>query len=105
MIEDVRWENIRVEHHYDKLVDFRTLNSRWNYDTERGHIRNVTLKHIRVNQSIFNSGYTVSVIAGYDAAHPVEQVCFDDFQINNRHITNADQLDLVTRNATGITFA
>ena len=105
LVEDVRWENIRVEHHYDKLVDFRTLNSRWNYDTERGHIRNVTLKHIRVNQSIFNSGYTVSVIAGYDAAHPVEQVCFDDFQINNRHITNADQLDLVTRNATGITFA
>lgn len=55
-VENVTWENIRVEHHYDKLVDFRTLFSRWNKDTERGHIRNITLRNIQVSQNYANMG-------------------------------------------------
>ena len=94
-----------MEHHYDKLVDFRTLNSRWNVDEQRGQVRDVILKQIRIIQSAYNPGYTVSVICGLDAGHPVSGVRFEDFQIDGRVVTNADELDLVTRNAQEIRFA
>ena len=103
-VSDVLWENIRVEHHYDKLLEFRVLVSRWNKDTERGHIRRVRLKNIRVARSIYNPGYTVSLIGGWDANHPVEDVAFVDFQIDGRPVTNGDELDLFTRQARRITF-
>ncbi|MDF3059608.1 MAG: Endopygalactorunase-like protein [Rariglobus sp.] len=103
-IENITWENIRVEHHYDKLVDIRVLWSRWNRDSERGRVRNLVFRNIRVVQNPPNAGYTLSVIAGYDAAHTVSDVLFDHFELGGRHVLNADQLDLVTRHADNVIF-
>lgn len=103
-VEDVTWENIRVEHHYDKLVDFRNLFSRWNRDAERGRIRNITLRRIRAMQSFANAGYTLSVMAGFDAQHTVDGVRIEDFELGGRKVLDADALDLVTRHACNITF-
>jgi hypothetical protein len=103
-VENVVWDNIRVDHHFDTLIDFRTLNSRWNVDAERGSVSNVTLRNIKVLQTIHNSGYTVSIISGYDAAHPVTGVTIENFELGGRLVRNADDLDLVTRHAHGITF-
>ena len=103
-VENVLWDEIRVEHHFDSLVDIRVLKSRWNVDSARGHIRNITLRNIRVIKSIHNEGYTVSIISGYDADHPVIGICLENFYLGGRKITNADELDLVTRHAHDITF-
>jgi len=103
-IEDVTWEDVRVEHHFDMLVDFRILHSRWNLDDERGHVRNVTLRRIRVQTDIYNEGYTVSVIGGWDADHTIEGVRFEDFQIDGKTILSADALPLYTNRASGIVF-
>ena len=104
LVENITWENIRVEHHYDKLIDFRVLWSRWNRDAERGTVRNVTLRNIRAVQIPPNVGYTLSVIAGYDADHPISGVTFEDFELGGRRVSNADQLDLVTRHAHDLVF-
>ncbi|MCI3953855.1 MAG: Endopygalactorunase-like protein [Rariglobus sp.] len=104
LVENITWENIRVEHHYDKLIDFRVLWSRWNRDAERGTVRNVTLRNIRAVQIPPNVGYTLSVIAGYDADHPISGVTFEDFELGGRRVANADQLDLVTRHAHDLVF-
>jgi len=104
MVENVVWDNIRVEHHFDTLIDFRVLHSRWNVDAKRGGVRNITLRNIKAVQSPFNAGYTVSIISGFNAAHPVTDVTFENFELGGRLILNADDLDLVTRNAHGITF-
>jgi polygalacturonase len=104
LVENITWENIRVEHHYDKLVDFRLVWSRWNRDAERGHARNLLLRNITVTQIAPNVGYTLSVIAGYDADHAIENVRFQNFVLGGRRVQNADQLDLVTRHAHGVTF-
>jgi hypothetical protein len=103
-VEDIHWRNIRVEHHYDKLIDFRVLKSRWNFDAERGRIRDVSLTNIQVFPSIYNAGYTLSVMAGYDADHPVENIRLQNFRHGSVHVLHPDQLDLVTRHAQGITF-
>ncbi|HEY8967071.1 MAG TPA: glycosyl hydrolase family 28 protein, partial [Candidatus Methylacidiphilales bacterium] len=103
-VEDVTWSGVRVEHHYDKLVDIRVLKSRWNVDPERGGVRNVLLRDIRVLRSPYNEGYTVSVVCGYDAAHPVEGVVFENFELGGKRVAGPDDLDLVTRHAHGIVF-
>ncbi|CAM3123850.1 glycosyl hydrolase family 28 protein [Rariglobus hedericola] len=104
MVENVVWDNIRVEHHFDTLIDFRVLQSRWNVDAKRGGVRNITLSNIQVAQSPYNAGYTVSIISGFNAAHPVTNVTFENFELGGRMMLNADDLDLVTRHAHEITF-
>ncbi|MET0263361.1 MAG: glycosyl hydrolase family 28 protein, partial [Rariglobus sp.] len=81
MVENVVWDNIRVEHHFDTLIDFRVLHSRWNVDAKRGGVRNITLRNIKAVQSPYNAGYTVSIISGFNAAHPVTDVTFENFEL------------------------
>lgn len=105
VVENIRWENIRIEHYWDKLVDFRVVCSRYNRDLERGLIRNVRLKNIRVVQGFFNPGCSVSLISGYNAKKPVTDVLFEDFYLNEKKLTSPDELELHTRNAENIRFA
>jgi hypothetical protein len=100
----VVWSDIRVEHHYDKLVDFRIVTSRWGKDPIRGQIRNIRLKDIQVCTNPSNDGYSCSLIGGFDENHTVESVSFENFQIDGKLIANADQLSLFTRQASGIEF-
>jgi hypothetical protein len=101
-VSRILWEDIRVEHFYDKLVDFRILNSRWSGpNSARGQIRDVHLKNIRVVQDIYNSP---SLIGGYDENHTVEGVVFEDFYIGDKAITSADELHLFHKHAKKIRF-
>lgn len=104
MVIDVLYENIRVEHHYEKLVDFRIVKSRWSKDAERGHIRNVTLRNIDAAVSVFNPGYSCSLIGGLDAQHTIEHVSFENFRREGKPVTCADEMDLYCKQANGITF-
>ncbi|HEX8551025.1 MAG TPA: glycosyl hydrolase family 28 protein [Abditibacteriaceae bacterium] len=100
-VSHILWEDIRVEHFYDKLIDFRILNSRYSGDLGRGQIRNVHLKKIRVVEDIYNSP---SLIGGYDEDHTVEGVMFEDFFIGNKAVTSADDLHLFQKHAKDIRF-
>ncbi len=101
VIRDVLYENIRVEHFYDLLVDFRILHSRYSKDATRGRIENVTLRGIRAAADPHN---TVSLIGGFDAAHGVDGVLFEDFQVGGVRVTDADGLHLFTKHAENVVF-
>lgn len=103
-VENVVWEDIRVEHHYDTLIDFRIVKSRWNVSPVRGHVRGISLRRIRARQSVHNAGYTVSLMCGYDADHPIGPVVIDRFELGGRTVENTDQLDLASRHAPDVTF-
>ncbi|MBB3128833.1 hypothetical protein FHS19_003508 [Paenibacillus rhizosphaerae] len=103
-VHHIVFENIRVEHYYDKLVDFRVIKSKYFKDEQRGRIHDILLKDIFVHQSVHNPGYSISVIGGYDGDHRVERVTFDNFCLNHQKVTCANQLDLFTKEAEDITF-
>lgn len=103
-VSDVRYENIRVEHHYEKLVDFRIIKSRWSKDEERGQIRNVTLRNIDVALSVYNPGYSCSLIGGFDPQHTIEQVRFENFRVGGRLVDGPDLMDLYCKQTHDITF-
>jgi Glycosyl hydrolases family 28 len=103
-VRDVLYDDIRVEHHYNELIGFRVIRSRYSLTPERGRIRNVVLRNVDVAISPFNPGYSLSHIGGWDDEHNVERVVFENFRLNGKPITSADDLDLYTRHAKGLEF-
>ena len=101
-VEQVTWRNIRIEHHFDKLLDFRVLRSRYSRDTQRGQIRNILLDSIYVIRSEFNEGETVSLLSGWSAESPVENITMRDVFFNGNKVTHADTLDLLSRHVRGV---
>lgn len=95
-ISDVLYENIRVEHCYDKFIDFRITSSRYSTDTERGRIRGVVLRDIHWNRSPYNRGYTVSIIRGADANHAIEDVQITDVFLDGHRIEHLDELEIAS---------
>lgn len=103
-IKNVTYEKIRVDHFYNKLVDFRIIKSRWTKDEGRGSVENILLKDIDVAVSIYNPGYSISLIGGYDENHKIKNITFDNFRLNGEKVLNADQLDLYVKQADGVVF-
>lgn len=99
---DVLYEDIRIEHMYDKFIDFRVLFSRYSKDAQRGRIHDVTLRRIRACHDPYN---TVSLLGGFDAGHQVEGIRFEDVRIGGLTLASADDLHLFTRHARDITVS
>jgi hypothetical protein len=93
LIENILYEDIRIEHYYDKLIDFRILKSRYSKDAERGHIRNVTIRNVMAVANRYNS---VSLIGGYDAEHIVENIRIENITFGGDRVRNAGDLHLFT---------
>ncbi|MGF1452406.1 MAG: hypothetical protein ACFB21_10080, partial [Opitutales bacterium] len=98
-VEGVVFENIRVEHCFDKFLDFRISRSRFSTDGERGRIRDVLLRNIYWNYLPFNEGYTISLIGGWSEDNRVENVRIENFYKNDEKITDVDFLEICTRYA------
>lgn len=103
-VSNVTFENIRVEHYWAMLVDFRVMRSRFNHDEQRGQIRDVTLRNVDVLQSASNPGYSISVVGGWDKDHTVDGVLFENLVLGGKKVTNGDELDLHTKHAHNIVF-
>lgn len=102
VVEDVLYEDIRIEHFYDKFIDFRVLDSRYSHEGGQGVIRRITLRRIRAIEDLYN---TASLISGMNAAVPVSDVQLIDVRFGSRVILSSDDLHLFTRNAEDITFS
>jgi hypothetical protein len=72
--------------------------------TNAGQIRNIHLRNIKIMPAIYNEGYTISVIGGYDAEHTAENIVLEEFYLGEQKVTDCDQLDLYLKHASGIEF-
>lgn len=104
-VERVRYERIRVEHHYDRLVNLRVLRDRYATDDQRGHISDVRFTDVQVRRSPANEGNTDALIGGYDDEHRVTGIHFERFQLGDTHVRSAHDLDLLTRAVDDILFS
>jgi len=83
-ISNVRFENLRIEES-PRLISLWINKAFWSRDTERGHIDGVVFKDIRAVATPLRVE-----LEGYDAAHIVENVRFEDVVVNGRPLTGAD---------------
>ena len=103
-IENIRYEDIRVEHYYNCLISLRIRESMWCRDAQRGHVRNIHFKNISIINTQFNAGYSKSLIGGRDREHKIENVTIENLTIDGKKITDHDELDLYVKQADGIVF-
>lgn len=104
VVSNVLYEDIRVEHYYSRLIDFRVIASRFAHTDKRGWIRDVLMKDIYVTQSLANPGYSTSLIGGFDAEHTVDNIHFKNFRLDEKVVLHPDEIDLFTRNCSKIEF-
>lgn len=102
LVENILFEDIRIEHCYDKFIDFRVSRSRYTVDPDPGHIRGVVLRDILWHRADCNVGYTVSLVGGWDADHRVEDVALENIRINGTPVGHLDELEITTRYADGL---
>lgn len=103
-VQDILFEDIRIEHHYQAFLDFRVMRSMWNRDDERGHIRRVTLRRVVAKAGNFNWGYSISTIGGWDAEHRVEDLVFEDVVYGDLRLTRLDDIEIFTRHLGRVDF-
>lgn len=103
-VRRVAFEHVAIEHCYHQLMDLRVMRSRFNRDTERGSISEVSFTDIDWWTTPYNAGYTLGAIAGFDAAHRVDGVRFTRFRRDGVAAASADDLDLLFRHADRIEF-
>ncbi|CAN5693899.1 hypothetical protein BH11ARM2_BH11ARM2_18930 [soil metagenome] len=96
---NVLYENIRVEHFYDKLIDFRILHSAYSRDIERGHIRDVTLRNV---STVTDRYHTVSLIGGYYAGHDIQGVTIENLTMGGRRVGSFDEIGGYVKHAEGV---
>ena len=92
-VSNVRFEDIRIEESR-KLISLWIGKFVWTRDPERGHIKAVTFKDIRA------AAVPLRVeLAGFDQAHIVEDVLFENVVVNGSPLLRADiQANAFTRN-------
>ena len=83
-VSNVRFENIRIEES-QKLISLWIGKFIWTRDSERGHIREVTFKNIRATAVPLRIE-----LNGFDEAHAVEDVLFQDVVVNGKPLVESD---------------
>ena len=131
-VENIRYEDIRVEDSRHKLIDLAVFLSQYSTDRpvdpeerkrrymngawdgvltvtpeemaaaaqNRGHIRNITFKNIHV----VAGPAPFSILSGFDAGHPVENVVIENLTFYGKKIRNAEDGKFSIRNAKGVEF-
>lgn len=103
-VRNITWRDIRVEHCFDKLIDFRVVDSRYSTDRERGRIRDVLLQNVSIALTVPMKGHSTAIIGGFASDQPVENVTFDNVFLGGRHVLGPDDLCLFMRNVRHIEF-
>jgi hypothetical protein len=99
VVENVLYENIRVEDSRGLLVDFKS-NSQYSKDAERGQIKNITFRNISVEGEFFPP----SLLLGYDDSHIINNVVFDDFKVYGKKLLNVQELKATVTFAKNVFF-
>ena len=84
IVQNILYENIRVEDSQGWLIDFKILESQYTKDKQRGKIEDVVFKDIQVEGEHF----PYSQLQGFDAQHQIKNVMLDNFYIHGKKITS-----------------
>jgi len=85
-VKDVVFDNIRIEE-ARRLMSVWIGQAIWSKETERGHIDEVTFRGIR---SVAPSRGPLCELIGFDPAHKVNKVQFQNVVVNGRQLKESD---------------
>lgn len=100
VISNVLYEDIRVEDAQEKLIDFKIQYAQYSRDEQRGQVRGVTVRNVRV----IDGPTPVSIIQGYDAEHMLEDLTFENIVIHGATARNPQECHMVTERSRCVRF-
>ncbi|MFC5406102.1 glycosyl hydrolase family 28 protein [Cohnella soli] len=84
-IENVRFDNMRIEEEHQYAMMCLIFKDRWSVDQEPGHIRNIVFRNIHVPQGV------PSLFHGSDAKHLVENVRIEGLIVEGREVVRIEE--------------
>lgn len=102
LIERVRFERIRVEHHYHELIGFKIVRSEYKPSRERGNVRDVLIRDLLVDVQPCNHGYSCSHIGGWDDEHRFDGIRIERMRYGDVVVAHLDDFDCYTKYARNI---
>jgi len=90
-IRNIRFENITIEGDAYTLVGLKITHHKYDPDAGLGSIRNILFKNVSL-EGITTDNY----IEGFDSGHQIENITFDNLNINGKPILNASDMNLRT---------
>lgn len=131
-VENIKFEDIRVEDAMHKLIDVAIFRSQYSIDRPKtpedrkieymhgawdgvtkvakgeeayhAQFRGQVRKILFKNISVIDSQFPFSIISGYDTAHAVENITIENLNILGKRIKNAQEGRFFIENARGIVF-
>lgn len=100
VIQNVLYDNIRVEDSRGYLIDLKILDSQYTKDKIKGSIRNIIFKNISVEGDIFPT----SLMIGFDRQHIIDLVTLDNVIIHGRKVTSTYSGMITTKYAENIVY-
>ncbi|WNR46136.1 glycosyl hydrolase family 28 protein [Paenibacillus roseipurpureus] len=100
VIQDILYEDIRVEDAQEKLVDIKVLDSKYSRDTIRGQVDGVTFRNIQVIDGLF----PVSIIRGWSEEHMIRNIRFEGLTVHGEPVKSANDARMVVELAVDVSF-
>ncbi|MFQ3586452.1 MAG: glycosyl hydrolase family 28 protein [Fimbriimonadaceae bacterium] len=99
-VGDVLYEDIRVEDSREKLFDFKVCFDQYSRDSERGSIRNVTARDIRV----VGGPFPPSILQGYDKDHMLQDIAFERVTVHGQPFADKLSARMVAEKTRNLQF-
>lgn len=100
VISNVLYEDIRVRGAREKLVDIKISRDRYSRDDERGVVRDVTFRRVRV----IDGPPPLSLLQGYDGEHRVEDIRFEACEILGERLVDRFTARLIAEKTAEVRF-
>jgi hypothetical protein len=100
VVQNVLYEDIRVEDARGWLIDFRILNSIYSKDQERGFIESIRFKNIIVEGDYFPP----SQLLGFNEKHLIKDILCEGLVIHGRKIYNTTNGMMASIHIEGLSF-
>lgn len=100
LVQNVLYEDIRVEDSQGWLIDFKILNSQYSKDKERGKIENITFRNIVVE----GENFPYSQLLGFDEKYSIKGVTLENFVIHGIKVTSTYNGMITSAHADDIVF-
>ena len=99
-VSDVLYEDIRVEDSREKVFDFKVCFDQYSRDPERGSIRNVVARDVRV----IGGPFPPSILQGYDKDHTLHEIAFERVTVHGQPFADKLSARMVAEKTRNLRF-
>lgn len=101
VVQDVVYEDIRIEDAQEKFIDFKVLHAKYTKDKEKGYIRDVLIKDV----AFVDGALPPSIIRGWEEGeHYIQNITIENLTYKGKKITNKLDAHMIVELSQNVVF-